>query len=305
MRIIITGATGFIGAPLCSALKNAGHRVTVLTRSRDAAEKSLGAGYELVEWQPPTSGEWEAAIGGAEGVINLAGENIGASRWTKKRKQVIIGSRLAATGAIVNAIGKAKNKPKVLVNASAVGFYGPRGDEEVTEQSQSSAGSDFLAQTVQQWENEAKKAEAYGTRVVLLRNGIVLEKDGGALARMLLPFRLFIGGPIGSGRQWMSWIHRDDVMGLILFALQNGNARGVINATAPNPVTMQEFCMTLGKAMHRPSWLPAPGFALKILLGEMSMLVLTGQKVLPKQAEKLGYKFQYPELGAALRAIVG
>lgn len=303
MRIIITGATGFIGAPLCSALKNAGHRVTVLTRSRDAAEKSLGAGYELVEWQPPTSGEWEAAIGGAEGVINLAGENIGASRWTKKRKQVIIGSRLAATGAIVNAIGKAKNKPKVLVNASAVGFYGPRGDEEVTEQS--SAGSDFLAQTVQQWENEAKKAEAYGTRVVLLRNGIVLEKDGGALARMLLPFRLFIGGPIGSGRQWMSWIHRDDVMGLILFALQNGNARGVINATAPNPVTMQEFCMTLGKAMHRPSWLPAPGFALKILLGEMSMLVLTGQKVLPKQAEKLGYKFQYPELGAALRAIVG
>jgi hypothetical protein len=303
MRIVVTGGTGFIGTPLCRYLKDAGHQVIVLTRSRQAAEKKLGPGYELVEWKPPASGEWEAAIDGVYGVVNLAGENIGARRWTNKRKQEIIGSRLAATGAIVAAIGKAKKKPKLLLNASAIGYYGPRGDEEVTEKS--SPGHDFLATTTAQWEDEAQKVQTHGTRLVLLRNGLVLGKDGGALPRMLLPFRLFVGGPIGSGRQWMSWIHRDDVLGLIFMAMQNDAVRGVINATAPNPATMKEFCKTLGKAMSRPSWLPVPGFALKILLGEMSMLVLTGQKVAPKQAEHYGYQFQYPELEAALRSIVG
>ncbi|MCI0697860.1 TIGR01777 family oxidoreductase, partial [candidate division KSB1 bacterium] len=184
---------------------------------------------------------------------------------------------------------------------SAIGYYGPHGDEVITEKD--SVGNDFLSQTTKQWEDAAKKVESHGVRLVIMRNGLVLER-GGVLEKFLLPFRLFAGGPLGSGKQWFSWIHRDDVIGLILFALENKNVKGVINATAPEPLTMKDFCSTLGKVMGRPSWAPAPSFVLKLALGEMSMLVLTGQRVLPAAAEKAGYKFKFKKAEDALVAIL-
>jgi uncharacterized protein (TIGR01777 family) len=201
----------------------------------------------------------------------------------------------------VRAIAKAKEKPKFLLNASAVGYYGPHGDETLTEGS--SPGNDFLARICADWENEAKKAEDYGLRMISLRTGIVLGKGGGALAKMVLPFKLFLGGPLGDGNQWMSWIQMEDEIGLILFLLEHPDAHGAINATAPNPVTMSEFCKTLGDVLNRPSWAPVPAFALRLLLGEMAEMLLTGQRVLPAGAQKLGYTFQYPTLLKALQTL--
>jgi len=301
MRVIVTGGSGFIGKALCAELVKAGHAVIVLTRDVEIAGPLLGDHVETVEWNAESGGAWISSIEGADAVINLAGENIGAGRWTAERKQQIIGSRLSATNSLVEAISKAKRKPSVMINASAIGYYGPHGDEIVTEKDP--AGNDFLAQTTKQWEDAAKKVEAYGVRLVIMRNGLVLER-GGVLEKFLLPFRLFAGGPLGSGKQWFSWIHRDDVIGLILFVLENKNVKGAINATAPEPVTMKDFCSTLGKVMGRPSWAPAPAFVLKTALGEMSTLVLDGQRVIPAVAEKAGYKFKYRKAEDALTAIL-
>ncbi len=301
MRVIVTGGTGFIGKALCDELVKAGHAVIVLTRDVEIAGPLLGDHVETVEWNADSGGAWRSSIDGADAVINLAGESIGAGRWTAERKQQIIGSRLNATNALVEAISKAKRKPSVMINASAIGYYGPHGDEVITEKD--SVGNDFLSQTTKQWEDAAKKVESHGVRLVIMRNGLVLER-GGVLEKFLLPFRLFAGGPLGSGKQWFSWIHRDDVIGLILFALENKNVKGVINATAPEPLTMKDFCSTLGKVMGRPSWAPAPSFVLKLALGEMSMLVLTGQRVLPAAAEKAGYKFKFKKAEDALAAIL-
>ncbi len=235
-------------------------------------------------------------------MINLAGEPIPAKRWTPSQKEKIRASRVNTTRALVAAIGKAKMKPEILLNASAIGYYGPCGDETVVEDTEPGGG--FVSQVCIQWEAEAKKAEEYGVRVVLLRTGIVLGQGGGALAKMLLPFKLFIGGPLGTGRQWFSWIHMEDEVGLIVHLLQKGNATGAVNATAPNPVTMKEFCRTLGKVLGRPSWAPVPSFMLRLLTGEMADVIITGQRVLPEKAKKLGYTFKYPDLFDALQASV-
>ena len=298
MKLVITGGTGFIGSALCARLLELGHSLILFTRA--PAPAAVSADKKWLTWKPGSSGSWEQAIEGVDGVINLAGEPI-AKRWTEKQKEKIASSRIDTTRALVTTIAKAKEKPKFLINASAVGYYGPRGNETFTEEA--GPGSDFLSRVCSAWENEAKRAEDYGARVITLRTGIVLGKGGGALAKMLLPFKLFVGGPLGSGEQWMSWIQLEDVIGLILFLLEHPDARGAINVTAPNSVTMNEFCKSLGDVLNRPSWAPVPTFALRLLLGEMADMLLTGQRVLPAQAQKLGYTFKYPTLREALEAL--
>jgi len=297
MRLVIAGASGFIGTPLCLRLLQAGHNLTLLTHS--APRSATTASKKWLHWTPGTPGDWESALERADGVINLAGEPIAAKRWTHVQKKKIHESRIAATSSLVDAIGKAKQKPAFLLNASAVGYYGPRGDETITENTES--GNDFLSFVCREWESEAQKAEPLGVRVIRLRTGIVLGRGGGALAKMVLPFKLFAGGRLGSGKQWMPWIHIDDEIGLMLQLIEN-EATGPVNATAPNPVTMEEFCRTLGNVMGRPSWLGAPALALRLGLGEMADMLLTGQRAIPAVAHELGYKFRYPILFEALQA---
>jgi len=291
MRVLVTGGTGFIGAALCHALTGAGHAVTVVTR--DPAHIAAAAiGWERVS----------AAVRETDALVNLAGEPLGSRRWSVRQKELIRQSRVLATRTLVDAIAGAEPRPRVLVNASAVGYYGPRDDEPLDESAGPGAG--FLADVCRAWEQEALKAEDLGLRVVRLRLGVVLAADGGALARMLPPFRAFVGGPIGSGRQWMSWIHRDDVTGIVVDALANDGYHGPVNATAPQPVTNRDFAKLLGRTLARPVWLPTPAFALRLALGEMAELLLSGQRVLPGIAERLAYQWRYPELSGALRASV-
>ena len=301
MRLLLTGGTGFVGTALRETLTQKGHEVVILTRQA-SRENQPGIRTRYAYWNPPGGGAWERELDGVDGVINLAGEPIVRKRWTAEQKQKIEGSRAGATRAIVEAIRGSKRKPFFLINASAVGYYGPHENEELTEESP--AGKDYLAQTCQKWEMEALRAETLGIRVVRLRIGIVLEKGGGALAKMLPPFQLGLGGPLGSGRQWMSWIHREDLTGLILWAIEKKEIRGALNATAPVPVTMKEFAGTLGRALHRPAIFPVPEFVVKFLLGEMSEMLLKGQRVLPKRALSSGYSFQFPKLEQAFQGIL-
>ena len=296
MKLVVTGGTGFIGRALCQALEDAGHELVILTRTATSAG---GARRRFVTWQPPASGPWQRELDGAEGVVNLAGESI-IARWTPAKKQRMADSRLNTTRALITAINRAARRPAVLISASAIGYYGPHGDESLDEHAP--PGSDFLAQLCQQWEDAARDAEPLGVRVVRLRIGLVLARDGGALARMLPPFQWGLGGPLGSGRQWMSWIHRDDVIGLIRLALEDARVSGALNATAPTPVTMRELTSTLGRVLRRPAILPVPAAALTLLLGEMAHLLLTGQRVVPAKAQQMGYPFRYPTLEAALSA---
>jgi uncharacterized protein (TIGR01777 family) len=291
MRVLVTGGTGFIGAALCHALTGAGHAVTVVTR--DPAH----AGGSAITWEHVS-----AAVRESDALVNLAGEPLGSRRGDAQQKELIRDSRVGSTRRLVDAVATAAPRPKVLVSASAVGYYGPRGDEVLDESAGPGAG--FLADVCRAWEQEALRAEDLGLRVVRLRLGVVLAADGGALARMLPPFRAFLGGPVGSGRQWMSWIHRDDVTGLVVAALANDGYRGPVNATAPQPVANRDFASMLGRALARPAWLPTPTLALRLALGEMAELLLTGQRVLPGVANRLGYPWRYPELGGALRASV-
>lgn len=298
MKLVVAGGTGFIGSTLCTQLLQRGHSLTVLTRSSPATMHPPN--QKWLAWRPGLSGAWEEAIDGADGVVNLSGEPIAAKRWTERQKERIRSSRIETTRALVSAISKAKVRPKFLVNASATGYYGPRGDERLTEEA--GPGKDFLARTCIEWEEEATRAESYGLRVVRLRTGIALGRGGGALEKMVPPFKFFIGGPLGTGKQWMSWIHMEDEVGLILFSVEKSEAYGAINAVAPNPVTMKEFCKVLGQVLHRPSWAPVPAFALRLLLGEMADMLLTGQRVLPAQAQRLGYNFKHPTLRGALQS---
>jgi len=293
MNILITGGTGFIGTPLSRELRNSGHTVIVTTRRPSDSKEKL-------TWNPPDLIPTDV-ISNLDAVINLAGEPIAPGRWTKKRKKLIMSSRINTTHALVQSMRISNPKPKVLISASAIGYYGAHGDEFVTEDTPPS--SDFLAEVCKTWEKEASKAEEFGVRVVLVRTGGVLESDGGALPQMMIPFRFFLGGPIGSGKQWFSWIHRDDVVGIIKYALENGTVSGPVNATAPAPVTNMDFSAALGKALNRPSWLSVPGFVVKLTLGELGSVLLTGQRVLPEKALKAGYKFKYTEVHQALRAI--
>jgi uncharacterized protein (TIGR01777 family) len=303
MRVAITGGTGFIGRALIPALRERGDSVIALSRDIFRAKEVLGDGVELVHWEASgRPGPWEGELTRADAVVNLAGEGIFAERWSPAFKARIWNSRVDGTRQIVEAIGRQQQRPRILINGSAIGFYGARGDESLDEDG--TGGSDFLGQMAQAWEAEAAKAEPLGLRVVRLRIGVVLEKDGGALAQMLPPFKMFLGGWAGNGRQWFSWIHREDVVRIILYALDHGAVRGAVNATAPQPATNKEFSSALGRALHRPSWAPAPAIALKLLLGEAAYVILTGQNVLPKAITAAGYCFTHPRLDKALESIL-
>ncbi|MBI5055801.1 MAG: TIGR01777 family protein [Nitrospirae bacterium] len=311
MKILIIGGTGFIGTPLSRELRNAGHTVVVTTRRPSGSKDKL-------TWNPPALISADT-ISGFDAVINLAGEPIAPGRWTKERKELIMSSRINTTRALVDSMEPVspclmlargerrdfrpgKTGPKILINASAIGYYGAHWDEYVTEETP--PASDFLAEVCKAWEAEALRARDFDTRVVLVRIGGVLESDGGALPEMMVPFKFFLGGPIGSGKQWFSWVHRDDVVGIIKYALENESVSGPVNAAAPNPVTNKEFSSALGKALGRPSWLAVPGFVVKLTLGELGGVLLTGQRVLPEKALKAGYHFKYSEVNGALNAIL-
>jgi uncharacterized protein (TIGR01777 family) len=300
MKVAITGATGFVGSRLVERLQAQGHQPLILTRNRASADRAFPT-LEIVAYTPTESGSWQQAIAGCDAVVHLAGEPIAESRWTPERKQEILKSRQLSTQKIVEAIAQANPKPTVLVNASAIGYYGT--SETATFDESSPAGDDFLAEVCQAWEAEAQKVKDAGVRLVILRLGIVLG-DGGALAKMTPPFKVFAGGPIGTGRQWFSWIHRDDLVNLILEALTRKDIEGVFNATAPNPVRMTELCQTIGETLNRPSWLPVPSFALEALLGEGAKVVLEGQQVLPKRTTSYGFKYRYPTVKQALAEIL-
>lgn len=302
MRIVVAGGAGFLGVPLCAALLAAGHEVTVLTRRADSARGRLPSGVALAEWDARSNGAGLTHGDAADAVVNLAGAGIADGRWTPERKAVLRSSRLDATSALIAAIQQASVRPKVLVTASAIGYYGDTGDDIVNESR--GAGSDFLARLCADWEAAARPAEALGTRVVFARIGIVLARDGGALAKLTPAFRAFVGGPLGSGRQWYSWIHRDDVIGLLRFAIEHDDLAGPLNVTAPQPARMRELATTLGAVLHRPALLPVPTFALRILVGELAETLVTGQRVLPVVAREHGYDFLHPTLAAALQAAV-
>ena len=302
MKIAIAGATGFVGSRLVPQLQAQGHQVIILTRSPQQASNRFGQA-QIVGYNPLKSGEWQQSISGCDAVINLAGEPIAEKRWTPAQKRSILDSRQLGTQKIVEAIDLATIKPQVLINASAIGYYGTSETSKFDETSP--AGTDFLAEVCAAWETAAQSVTANGTRVVILRLGIVLGENGGALGKMLAPFSAFVGGPIGSGNQWFSWIHRDDVVKLIIAALNDTKMQGVYNATAPNPITMTEFAQTLGTVMNRPSWLPVPNFVLEAMLGEGAIVVLQGQQVVPTRTLAQGFDFQYSTIEPALTAIVG
>jgi uncharacterized protein (TIGR01777 family) len=308
MRIVIAGGTGFLGSPLAEAYAEEGHDVRVLTRSVPAGdsrhESGTGVpGITRVGWTPDGQpGAWASVLEGADAVINLAGESIGDRRWTPQRKAALRDSRILATRSLATAIRSVATPPGVFISSSGVGYYGA-GEDPKTETSP--AGPDFLAQLCEDWEREARKAERPGMRLAIVRSATVLERSGGALPRMMLPFRMFAGGPMGSGRQWMSWVHRLDWVEMVRWIVVTPDASGPINVTAPHPVRNREFARALGRALRRPALLPAPGFALKLALGEFAQYVLTGQRVIPARAQALGYHFRYPELDIAFRGIFG
>ncbi len=306
MKVAIAGATGFVGSRLVERLHSQGHHILVLTRNLAAAQKAFPSSkfpnVEIATYTPTQSGTWQQAISGCNGVVNLAGEPIAEGRWTSERKQEILNSRQLSTQKIVEAISQASPKPQVLVNASAIGYYGT--SETASFDETSAAGNDFLAGVCQAWEAEAQKVVDAGVRLVILRLGIVLGKGGGALGRMIAPFKVFAGGPIGTGKQWFSWIHRDDLVNLIIQALTRPDISGVLNATAPHPVRMTELSQTMGQVMNRPSWLPVPGVAIEALLGDGAIVVLEGQQVLPKRSLEYGFDYQYPTVKEALQDIL-
>jgi hypothetical protein len=299
MKIIVAGGSGFVGRGIVE--KFASHSVVVLSR-RASPGDAAWPNVRYVQWDARTGGDWASELEGADAVMNFAGEPLDARRWTAKQKERIILSRVDATRAIVEALRRVQNRPPVLVNASAVGYYGPVEQEEVTEDR--GPGDDFLAHVVSRWEQEAEAASSLGVRVVRLRMGVVLARDGGALRKMALPFKFFAGGYMGTGRQWFPWVHRDDVAHVANFVLQDSTLKGAVNVVAPDSVTMKQFCDALGKAMRRPSWAPVPGFVLKLALGEMADMLLTGQRVVPAKLLQHGYKFLFPTLPDALRAIL-
>lgn len=299
MNIVVTGGTGFIGHALVEELARAGHDVVVLSRRpRSAAQSQV----RYVEWDARSVGPWQEAVVEADAVVNLAGEPIAEGRWTTARKRILVESRILATRLLVDAIATRPRPLPVLISASGIGYYGPQDDRALDERSP--LGEGFLAQLSAAWEAEALRAGQYGARVVLLRTGMVLERDGGALPKMMLPFRMFAGGPVLPGTQWVSWIHRADHIGLIQWAIHTPDLSGPVNAVAPAPMTMNAFCDILGKVLHRPSWLPVPGLALRLALGELGTLMTTGQRVGPVKAQDGGYTFRYPTLEPALRAIM-
>ncbi len=302
MRIIILGATGFIGRALCKFLMGAGYEVVALTRNKNRGREILGKGVEVIEWDSRSAEGWESQANGAYAIVDLVGENLSSGRWTQKKKESILESRLNAGRAVTMAIQRVQSKPKVVVQASAIGYYGSRSDAILDESS--GPGEGFLSEVAMKWEDSTKEVEP-STRRVIIRTSPVLGRGGGILSRLLPPFRFFLGGHPGSGRQWFSWIHLDDELGAIRFLLEREDLQGPFNLTAPEPLMMKDFYHTLGKAMRRPSWLPVPGFVLRLLFGEMAQeTILSGQRVVPKRLLEAGYKFIYPKAEQALKEIL-
>ena len=300
MKILISGSTGFVGTALVNALAGAGHTVCRLVRPESSARGGAKNGFD-VAWNP-AMGELGGAAVGADAVVNLAGASIAGGRWTVERKAVLRSSRVETTRALVTALAKMNARPRVLVSASAIGYYGSRGDEVLTEES--AAGMDFLARVTQEWEAEAVKAEELGIRVVRARFGIILGRDGGALAKMMLPFKLGVGGRVGTGQQWMSWVTLADTVGILRFALENGSVQGAVNVVAPGAVRNAEFTKELARVLRRPALFPAPAFALRLAMGEMAdALLLASQRVVPQKLQQLGFRFTQPDLASALVAI--
>ena len=287
MKVVIAGGTGFLGTALATSLRGDGHHVTIISRRPD--------GPDQVTWTD------RSALDGADAVVNLAGTSLDSGRWNESRKADILQSRVQATETLVKGISEAARRPSILLNQSAVGFYGARGSEALTEESR--PGSDFLASVCVAWEAAAMKAVRM-TRVVLLRTGLPLDSSGGALPRLALPFRLFAGGRLGSGKQYWSWIHIDDWTRMVRWAIDEADINGPLNVTAPAPATNRELADALGRALHRPALAPAPAFALRLLLGEMAdAMILSSQRVLPAKAMRSGFEFRYPDLDSALRQI--
>ena len=299
MNVTLTGATGRVGLALVEALLARGDRVTVLSRNTRRALAALPDGVEAVAWQPDAGPAPVDALAGRDAVVHLAGEDVG-QRWSAKVKERIRSSREAGTRNLVAGLRAAEPRPGALISASASGIYGPRGPEPVDESAEPDTG--WLAQVVVAWEHEARQAEQLGMRVVCLRTGVVLDAEGGALAKMLPPFRMGVGGPVAGGDQYLPWIHRDDIVGLYLAALDGEAWTGAINASAPEPATNKDFSRALGRVLHRPAVAPVPGLALKALYGEMSQIVTEGVNMVPARATELGYRFRHPQLEAALRA---
>lgn len=302
--VIISGATGFIGTMLVQKLVEKKYAVVVLSRNPGKATALNSSQVEVVSWDGRSASGWAHYADGAYGIINLAGENIAAGRWTPARKAAILQSRLSAGKAIVEAVALAAQKPRALIQAAGIGYYGNRGDEVLDETLPAGAG--FLSDVALQWEQSTKPVEALGVRRAIIRTGIVLGRNGGFLSRVLLPFKLFMGGYMGTGRQWLSWIHMEDEVGAICFLLEREDARGAFNLSAPQPLTAKDFFHEVGKALGRPSWLPVPGFALHLALGEMAdELILSGQRALPKRLLETGYAFYYPSARKALANLLG
>lgn len=296
MRVGVVGATGFVGRALVAALAARGDAVVAFSRDPARARRELPAVADARALEAITPG----GVADLDAVVNLAGEPVGAKRWDASYRVAILESRVQTTRRVVDAIGAAERRPGVLVNASAVGFYGPRGDEEVTEAT--APGDDFLASVCRDWEREAERVAAFGVREVRLRLGLVLGDGGGTLQKMLLPFKMFVGGPVGDGRQWLPWVHLADVVGAAVRALDRETLRGPVNVTAPEPVRSRDFAQALGRRLRRPSWLPAPALALRLALGPMSEVVVTGQRAVPAALLSDGYVFEYPQIAGALAA---
>jgi uncharacterized protein (TIGR01777 family) len=303
MRVFVAGGTGMIGTRLVRKLHQQQHAIVLLTRRPDAAKTALGEAASVVQGDPTVAGPWMDSVNDCDAVINLTGEGVFNKRWNDEFKKVLVDSRVRSTENVVAALARNPRRPdgspKTLVNASAVGYYGPRGDEEIAEDSP--PGNDFLARLCVDWEAAAHKVEASGVRLAIVRVGVVLGKYGGALAKLLTPFKMGAGGPVGSGKQWLPWIHHEDIVGLFVLALENPAAAGPMNGCAPNPVTNKEFSNALGQALHRPAVVWTPEFLLKLGLGEVAEVVTQGQRVLPKKALALGYAFKFPQIDDALK----
>lgn len=302
MKVLISGSSGLVGSALAESLANDGHTVGRLLRPQSPREAATGAHGVAMRWNP-TTGELDGGAAGADAVVNLAGVSVASGRWTEERKNQLRASRVDTTRKLIDAIVKLTPPPRILLSTSAVGYYGDRGDEELTETSVSGTG--FLANLCRDWEAEASRVATLGMRLACMRFGTILARHGGALQRMLLPFKLGAGGRLGSGNQWMSWISLEDVVRAIRYLLENETARGAMNIVAPAPVRNREFTKELARAVHRPAIFPAPGFALRLALGEMAdALLLSSQRVVPQRLQTLGYRFRHPDLPTALRAVL-
>ncbi len=302
MRVLVTGATGFVGRRLCEVLSESGCRVTALSRRPEMAREIVPCVSQVYAWRPVEEAPPLESLEQVDAVVHLAGESV-VGRWNARKRRAIRESRVRATRNLVDAIGQAEPRPRTLISASAIGYYGDQGETELTESMP--AANDFLGEVCHQWEREGARASEAGVRVVHLRIGVVLAAGGGALDAMLLPARLGLGGPLGSGRQWWSWIHREDLIGMVQHVLAGENLSGPFNATSSNPVRQKDFAKVLGRVLSRPAFLPTPGIALKLVLGGFAIELLSSKKVLPDRIQESGYRFLFPDLEPALREIVG